>query len=257
MNRIADIFRLVCRVAVTIYVLVVFTVSMLLVIQPAIWLWFCFGKDTCARRDRYHKVLQRIAIFAERMIPTVNFHYENHSGELFDRPAMIVANHQSHFDLLCIMMLAPRIVIMTKDWVWKNPLYGLLIRYAEFYPASNGMDINMPRLRALVDRGYSVMVFPEGTRSVDGEIHRFHKGAFVIARELGLDILPVVLEGGTDVLNKKAWTITPGDIYINVEPRVTLDSLGEEDLERARTMRARIRRRHDELRKIHGKGGRR
>lgn len=254
-QRLLDILHLVCRICVTAYVLIVFTIGMLLFVQPLIWLWFRLGKDSEEKRHKYHRILQRMAIIAERMIPTVRFVYENPVNEKFNRPAMIVANHQSHFDLLCIIMLAPKIVIMTKDWVWKNPLYGLLIRYAEYYPASNGMESNLSRLQHLLDRGYSIMIFPEGTRSADGDVHRFHKGALVIARQLGLDLVPVILEGGTEVLNKKAWTITPGTIRVNVEPRIHLESLGESDLERTRQLRAYFRRRLAELTSKHQEGG--
>ena len=55
-----------------------------------------------------------------------------------------------------------------------------------------------------VSRGVSIAIFPEGTRSKDGEIHRFKQGAFVLAKEAGVAILPVVMDGTRDVL-KKNW----------------------------------------------------
>ena len=62
-------------------------------------------------------------------------------------------------------MLNPKVVLLTTDWVWKNPMYGVIIRFAEFYPVSDGYDKNVERLKSLVERGYSVVVYPEGTRS--------------------------------------------------------------------------------------------
>jgi 1-acyl-sn-glycerol-3-phosphate acyltransferase len=58
-----------------------------------------------------------------------------------------------------------------------------------------------------LNRGVSVAIFPEGTRSKDGEIQRFKGGAFVLAKEAGVDILPVVLDGTTKIFRPKSFWI--------------------------------------------------
>ncbi|MBO6026188.1 MAG: 1-acyl-sn-glycerol-3-phosphate acyltransferase, partial [Bacteroidales bacterium] len=162
---------------------------------------------------------------ALKALPGVKCRLENKYGETFEKPAVIIANHQSHLDLLCMMMLHPKVVLLTTDWVWKNPFYGLIIRYAEFYPVSDGYDKNVERLKKLVERGYSVVVYPEGTRSATGEILRFHKGAFQLAQALQLDILPVFIHGANHVMPKNDIVLREGQIYVEIRKRMPFDEV--------------------------------
>ena len=175
-------------------------------------------------KDRFlHNLLYRFANLVIRKVPAVRFTLDNSVGETFSKPAVIISNHQSHLDLMCLMMLTPKMIVVTNDWVWHNPIYGALIRRAEFVPAANGIEDYMPQFRSLVERGYSILVFPEGTRSVDSSILRFHKGAFHLAQELGLDILPVCLHGVGRVLPKEDFMLRPGHITVTVGKRVAPD----------------------------------
>lgn len=173
----------------------------------------------------YHRLLQRISYFVIRHIPGVKFREINAVGESFEKPAVIVCNHQSHLDLMCIMQLSPKIIILTNDWVWHNPYYGLVIHTAEFRPVSNGYDRNFSHLQDLVKRGYSIVVFPEGTRTMDGEIGRFHKGAFTLAKSLNIDILPLCIHGLYDVLPKYDFMLRKGSVTLEVCNRVAIDTL--------------------------------
>lgn len=170
-----------------------------------------------------HNLLYRFANLVIRKVPAVRFTLDNSVGETFSKPAVIISNHQSHLDLMCLMMLTPKMIVVTNDWVWHNPIYGALIRRAEFVPAANGIEDYMPQFRSLVERGYSILVFPEGTRSVDSSILRFHKGAFHLAQELDLDILPVCLHGVGRVLPKEDFMLRPGHITVTVGKRVAPD----------------------------------
>ena len=162
-----------------------------------------------------------------QLVPGVNTRIDNPDGEDFIRPAVVISNHQSHLDLLCIMMLTPRLVIVTKRWVWMNPLYALAIRYAEFLTVTNDITKNEAQIESLVGRGYSIMIFPEGTRSASLDVLRFHQGAFSLARKFKLDIVPVVLHGTGVVLNKRARTVTPGNITIEIRPRISVVDDGQ------------------------------
>jgi 1-acyl-sn-glycerol-3-phosphate acyltransferase len=213
------------RLGRSLFSLLFFLTAMYCFMLPYTWLFFHIGKTTEEKRLRYHRLLQRFSQWTVRHIPGVGFEFDNSVGERFDRPAVVVCNHQSHFDLLCLMMLTPRIVFLTNDWVWHNPFYGAVIHHAEFYPVSDGIEANMPRLRDLYRRGYSICVFPEGTRSEDCHILRFHKGAFFLARELGADILPVFLHGAGHVLPKRDFMLRKGTIHVEVQRRVTIDEL--------------------------------
>jgi 1-acyl-sn-glycerol-3-phosphate acyltransferase len=147
----------------------------------------------------------------------------NTSGEDFTRPSVIISNHQSHIDLLLLLMLNPRIIAITNKWVWNNPIYALVIRYLEFYPVTDGYDEIIEKLKPSVKQGYSILVFPEGSRSPDASIRRFHKGAFIMAEKLGLDILPVLIHGASDCMNKGENHLKSGFVTMKIYPRIKAD----------------------------------
>lgn len=184
------------------------------------------GKASDERKLQYHRILQRKARFAISNVPNSTFSYHNPTGESFEKPAVIICNHQSHLDLMAVMMLTPRLIILTKDWVWKNPFYGLVIRYADYFPVSETEQMNK-KIETMVAKGYSVVIFPEGTRSEDCRIRRFHRGAFYIAEQHGLDIVPVYIENFGKVLPKKARMLHPGDMKMEVLPRISRDELSQ------------------------------
>jgi 1-acyl-sn-glycerol-3-phosphate acyltransferase len=138
---------------------------------------------------------------------------------------------------MCILSLSPKIIILTNDWVWNSPFYGRMIKYADYYPVSNGIENAIDKLKAIVEKGYSVMVFPEGTRSEDCSIQRFHRGAFYLAEQLKLDIIPVVIHGVGHFLPKKEFMLRKGEMHINVMPRMAYNALGENYAENAKNMR--------------------
>lgn len=159
--------------------------------------------------------------------------------ETFDKPAVIVANHQSHLDLMATLMLTPKLVVVTNKWVWNNPLYAILIRYADFCPIENVLTDDLSKIERSIADGYSVLVFPEGTRTMDGRIGRFHKGAFYLAEKYRLDIIPVVLHGFHDVLPKEDLLLRKGRLTVKVLPRIRPEdtSFGVTDRERSKAVR--------------------
>lgn len=98
--------------------------------------------------------------------------------------------------------------------------------------------------RSLVSRGYSIAIFPEGTRSFDGRIARFHQGAFHVAEALGLDIVPAYLYGTGRVLKKRTYHLAKSPVYMEVDRPLSpseLQAMGD-TLTQARHVR------HDYLR---------
>ncbi len=142
-----------------------------------------------------------------------------------DRPAVIIVNHSSFLDTMIVLMHHPRAVIMVKEWVYKSPLYGWVIRYANYLFIEEGPEANLDQARALVRDGYSIFVFPEGTRSEDGRIHRFHKGAFFLAGQLGLPVQPFLIHGAGYVSPKHELMIKPGPVNVKILPRILPDDL--------------------------------
>lgn len=216
---------------------IVFLVGALIITIGGFFLITCtFG----SRKGKYlyHCLLQGISGFVFR-----NAFYTTHTidrgGEKFDKPAVIVANHQSHLDLMALLQLTPRMVVITNKAVWNNPLYGLVIRYADFCPVDDGMTGDLSKVEKMVADGYSVLVFPEGTRTMDGSIGRFHRGAFYMAEQFGLDIVPIVLHGVNDVLPKEDLLLRKGHMTVRVLPRIPAGdpSWGVDYRERSKTVR--------------------
>lgn len=190
------------------------------VFTPMVYLYSSIGKNTEKKKLRFHVLLQWISKFLTKRFPACTTTYINVENETFEKPALIICNHQSHLDLPVLMSLHPKLIFLTNDWVWNNFFYGKIIHYAEFLPVSAGMDVILPHLKDLKQRGYSIVVFPEGTRSADCSILRFHQGAFLLARELNLDIVPMVLHGAGHYLPKRDFMFRKGEITLSILPRV-------------------------------------
>jgi 1-acyl-sn-glycerol-3-phosphate acyltransferase len=141
----------------------------------------------------------------------------------FSKPSIIVANHSSFLDILLVIMLYPKVIIMVKSWVYNSVVFGLFIRYAGYLLAEEGAETNLELIQQRIDDGYSIVLFPEGTRSLDGEIKRFHKGAFLIAKELDLDIQPILLIGAHEVNPKNDILINKGHLVILPLDRIKPD----------------------------------
>ena len=155
-------------------------------------------------------------------VPGTTFSYSNPDGETFEKPSVIICNHQSHLDLMAVMMLTPNLIILTKKWVWHNPFYGIVIRYADYFPVTD-TDQMVEDIKRKVMEGYSVVIFPEGTRSPDCQIMRFHRGAFYLAENLNLDIVPVFIKGFGKVLPKESFHLHPGHMSVEVMKRIHRD----------------------------------
>lgn len=239
------------RLIRSLYGLSYFVFWSMCVFTPGAYLYFWIGKNTESKKLRFHKMLQWISNFLTVRFPGAKTIYENPSGETFAKPALIICNHQSHLDLPVLMSINPKLIFLTNDWVWNNFFYGKIIHYAEFLPVSAGMDIILPHLKSLKERGYSIVVFPEGTRSADCSILRFHQGAFLLAHELEMDIVPMVLHGAGHYLPKKDFMFRKGEIRLKILPRISSDKYtGLALREQASLFRKLIRREYNEIAKL-------
>ncbi|BCS85941.1 glycerol acyltransferase [Prevotella herbatica] len=200
-----------------------FLAIMYFFLLPFTWFYFHIGRNTEKKKLRYHKLLYNMANIIVNKIPGVKFKFNNLVGEKFDKPAVIISNHLSHLDTLCLMTLCPKMIFITNKWAWNNHFYGSVIHQAEFLPASDGLDAHIDDLRSLYSRGYSICIFPEGTRSVDHRLHRFHKGAFYLAELLHADIVPVVMHGQDHVLPKTDFMLREGTMSVRILQRISSD----------------------------------
>ena len=143
-----------------------------------------------------------------------------YNGEDFSKPAVIIANHTSFLDILAIGMLHPKICFLVNDWVYNSPVFGKAVQNADFYPVSSGIEKSLEPLGKKIEDGYSIMVFPEGSRSWNNKIRRFHKGAFYLAEHFQMDILPVLIHGNSEVNPKGSFIIKDGSITVKMLSRI-------------------------------------
>ncbi|MDT8393457.1 MAG: MMPL family transporter [Bacteroidales bacterium] len=148
----------------------------------------------------------------------------NRSGEDFKKPAIVICNHQSHLDTVLTIMQNPRMILLTNPWVHKSIFYRGFIRFADFYSVEEGINTLKEKIKAIVAEGYSVLYFPEGTRSPDLEIGRFHQGAFHMAKELNLDIIPIISYGSGNVMPKFEPFLKTSPATMTIMPRIGPDN---------------------------------
>ncbi len=180
----------------------------------------------------YSSNLQRICRFVINRIPMSSFTIKNESGEdnPFEKPSVIISNHQSHIDLMAVLALTPKVIVFTNHWVWNCPFYGWVIRYAGFIPTEDFDYENIDYLKKMVEKGYSILIFPEGTRSENRSILRFHKGAFYLAEQLSLDIQPVMLHGFGYNLPKTDLLLKGGNLTTLIMNKISLEGKEYQDV---------------------------
>lgn len=174
----------------------------------------------------------------------------NPGAEDFSRPAIIISNHQSLIETPAFLRLYPKIIILTTRWVYRSPVFGPIARLANFFDIDEGIENLIDRMKEKTDEGYSVLIFPEGHRSDDHRIGRFHRGAFFLAEKLQMDILPIVVFGSGDFLHKGDFWGKPNYLRMKVLPRITStdDRFGKNYGERTRNFRQFYIREYDRIR---------
>ena len=208
--------------------------------------WLPVGKRRV--KYAYHWTLSKFTGSLIYIMANVKKKIINPAGEDFSKPAVIICNHQSVLDILSTTMLHPKLLLLTNKWVWESPVFGQVVRMADYYPVGEGVD-NVQRMRERVAEGFSIVVFPEGTRSPDGTIKRFHKGAFYLAEQFNLDILPLVIHGTGYAMSKGDFMLKDGQITLKFLPRITPDDAryGANYTERAKLVGRYFRQEHAAL----------
>jgi 1-acyl-sn-glycerol-3-phosphate acyltransferase len=119
--------------------------------------------------------------------------------------------------------------------VFKTPFFGQFLHLhgdicIDRGHASEALDKMIREGKMWISHGASIAIFPEGTRSKDGEIQRFKTGAFTLAKETGVEILPVVLDGTKRMIKKNMAFNWCNRIIINVLPPISAEKIAETDI---------------------------
>jgi 1-acyl-sn-glycerol-3-phosphate acyltransferase len=169
----------------------------------------------------YHRFLSFYAWSVMYIMGNVKKKVLNPHEEDFSKPCVVICNHSSFLDILLTAMLNPKLILLTNRWVWNSPIFGEVVKLGDYYPVQQGIENSIELLKDRIDHGYSVVVFPEGTRSENGQIKRFHKGAFFLAEKLNLDILPIMIHGSGYGITKGDFLLKDAYITLKFLPRIT------------------------------------
>ncbi len=201
-------------------------------------LWFPFlllirFTDRTETRYRTGRWFRRLGKAITRINPNWKITIEGESEINDRRPYVMVSNHQSNGDIPVISNLPWEMKWIAKKQLFSLPFVGWMMKLAGDIPVKRGSIGQvgmMKRAMFYLDRRISVIIFPEGTRSRDGRLTRFSKGAFELAIKKQVSILPIVVEGTHGCLPKNSWVFEP-DVHVRLqilEP-VSTDGMGLED----------------------------
>lgn len=176
-------------------ILLLFIVLVLICVLPVVLVAMVFGL-----REPLVGIGKAV-MGASRAILGLRAEVEGDSKGPAGGPCVFMSNHLSLIDgpLLFLLIRRPVRIIM-KSSIFRIPVAGLGMRYAGFVPVdrkgANGGRVAISQAAAMVkSRGYSFLIFPEGTRSLTGALGPFRRGGFFLAREAGVPVVPISIRG--------------------------------------------------------------
>lgn len=141
---------------------------------------------------------------------------------------VVVANHQSYFDILVLYGLYKPFKFVSKESIFKMPFVGFNMYFNQYVKIKRG-DLKsikemMNTCKKWLNQGASILLFPEGTRSEDGGLQKFRDGAFRLAVDCDVQVVPVVIDGTFPIISKKSPTLNfKSDITVRALPPVSPD----------------------------------
>ena len=155
-------------------------------------------------------------------MPFGKLKFQNISPETFSPPCIVISNHQSAVDVMLVVSLPGDVRQTAKKRVFDAPMLGVgckLLGHIMVEP--HDPRTTMQRCRDRLAEGACVHFYPEGTRSQDGYVHRFHRGAFELAVELRQEILPLVICDSNVAMPRDAFWFEPFHTTVRAWPRIT------------------------------------
>jgi len=200
---------------------------------PAVALFRLVTRRSDPNRDRAGRLLRNSAAFAVRINPFWDFRVFDDVHPDARRPYLFVSNHKSLADVFLLTLLPWEMKFLSKDSVFKIPLLGWQMRMAGDIAVERGDKESARKAleemrRRLLDKS-SVVVFPEGTRGAPGALGKFREGAFRLAIELGVDIVPLAIRGTETALPKHSLMFRPTQASVTVLPPVSTAGLSAAD----------------------------
>ena len=144
-------------------------------------------------------------------------------------------NHQSFIEVpLCVTYLNRNIAYLGKKEIFKYPIFGYGIRLIGAVPVDRSNTtaaVESARLATEnLRRGKSYVVYPEGTRSPDGRLGQFKKGAFIMAIDAGVPVVPVSISGATEIMPKAQIKVFPSTVRITIHEPISTEGYSKENI---------------------------
>lgn len=184
-------------------------------------------------QDSFYKLAKK---WSSLLVKIIGIEIEiDQESNLKSRNYLIVANHCSFLDIPVILSsIDIKIGILYKKELEKVPLFGFSLRKSPF-PAVDRKNLNSSiktifGLTKHVSSEVSILVFPEGTRSEDGELQDFKNGAFIVAKKTGLPILPITIIGTHQLMPKNSKVFTSGKVTLMISQEIAVNNYSIKDL---------------------------
>lgn len=150
-----------------------------------------------------------------------------------DRTCVIVSNHQSVVDILVTFTLFLHFKWVSKSELFLIPFIGWNMVLNDYIKLKRGNKGSIKKMyeacEAHLRQGSSVYMFPEGTRSATGELRDFKEGAFVLAKRLGIPILPIVISGTSDAVPKNSLSYNgKSNIQLHILDEISPESFANQ-----------------------------
>lgn len=199
------------------------------------------------------RVFRYIGVIVERLNPLWRLRLSGVPIANPRHPYVVVSNHESFADILLISNLPWEMKWLSKAELFRIPLLGWMMRLAGDVPVRRGFGPSaveaIEQCRRILGNHVSVMIFPEGTRSTTGRMLPFKDGAFRLAVEAGVPVLPLVVAGSGTALPKKGWKMGRSDAEVRVLEPVPTEGLTLDDVA---GLRNRVRKMIEEARATMG-----
>lgn len=208
-----------------------------------------FGRTMSESASQY-RTRMRISYRAFRFICACIF-YIYFRGRVYGKPrvprtgrVLLVSNHQSHVDPVVTTLALPREChYVARDTLWKNRIFGRLITHLNALPIKRGAA-DVGALKEIIRRlkaDCAVVIFPEGTRTTDGSLGRFHANALAVAKKVGTTIVPVTVCGAYEAMPRGSTIPRPRKIRVAYAEPISPEQVAEWDESRiTNTVRERI-----------------
>ena len=143
---------------------------------------------------------------------------------------ILVSNHQSMFDICLLYRLFKPFKWVSKSENFLLPVIGWNLRMNEYIKIERESRKSIMKMmrdcEKAISEGNSIMMFPEGTRTLDGELRQFKTGAFMLALKTKTPIIPIVIDGSIKVLPKKGFILSPNrNIKLNILDEIPVEKI--------------------------------